>query len=106
MPLAPKSADLIITARWVVPVEPAGRVLDHHAVVVSDGGIVALLPAEDARQAYVSSATVDLPFHVLVPGLINLHTHAAMTLMRGLADDLPLMQWLNEHIWPAESKHV
>jgi 5-methylthioadenosine/S-adenosylhomocysteine deaminase len=106
MTLAPQTADLIITARWVVPVEPAGSVLDHHAVVVRDGGIVALMPAEDARKTYVSSATVDLPFHVLVPGLINLHTHAAMTLMRGLADDLPLMQWLNEHIWPAESKHV
>jgi 5-methylthioadenosine/S-adenosylhomocysteine deaminase len=103
---APQTADLIITARWVVPVEPRGSVLDQHAVVVRDGGIVALTPTEVARETYTSKATVDLPSHVLMPGLINLHTHAAMTLMRGLADDLPLMQWLNEHIWPAESKHV
>jgi 5-methylthioadenosine/S-adenosylhomocysteine deaminase len=68
--------------------------------------VVALLPSDQASKAYAAAARVDLPFHVLVPGLINLHTHAAMTLMRGLADDLPLMEWLNQHIWPAEGKHV
>jgi len=104
--LAPQTADLIITARWVVPVDPPGSVLDRHAVVVSNGRIVALAPSDHALKLYAARATVDLPFHVLVPGLINLHTHAAMTLMRGLADDLPLMEWLNQHIWPAESKHV
>lgn len=102
----PQSADLIITARWVVPVEPAGSVLEGHAVVVRDRRIVALMPAEAARLAYSATQVLDLPAHVLLPGLINLHTHAAMTLMRGLADDLPLMQWLNDHIWPAEAMHV
>jgi 5-methylthioadenosine/S-adenosylhomocysteine deaminase len=96
----------MISARWVVPVEPAGSVLGQHAVIVRDGRILALAPTADARNTYACAQTVDLPFHVLMPGLINLHTHAAMTLMRGLADDLPLMQWLNEHIWPAEGKHV
>src|SRR5215831_21276749 len=96
----------MISARWVVPVEPAGSVLEQHAVVVRDGRIVALAPTADARNSYACKQAVDLPFHVLAPGLINLHTHAAMTLMRGLADDLPLMSWLKDHVWPAEAKHV
>jgi 5-methylthioadenosine/S-adenosylhomocysteine deaminase len=102
----PQAADLMIAARWVVPVEPAGSVLGDHAVVVRAGRIVQVMPAAAARLAYSAAQVLNLPAHVLLPGLINLHTHAAMTLMRGLADDLPLMQWLNEHIWPAEAKHV
>jgi 5-methylthioadenosine/S-adenosylhomocysteine deaminase len=89
-----------------VPVEPAGVVLEEHAVAVRDGRIEAVLPAAQAAAAYPGRATVDLPGHALIPGLVNAHTHAAMTLMRGLADDLPLMRWLQEHIWPAEQKHV
>jgi len=104
--LSRQTADLIITARWIVPVDPQGAVLEGYAVVVSDGRIVALLPKDEVTSAYTATTTVDLPFHVLIPGLINLHTHAAMALMRGLADDLPLMEWLNKHIWPAEAKHV
>lgn len=100
------AADLLIEARWVVPVEPAGKVLTDHAVVVRDGLIEAVLPNEDARRRFSASRRVALPSHVVIPGLINLHTHAAMTLMRGLADDLPLMEWLSKHIWPAEIRHV
>ena len=96
----------LINARWVVPVEPAGAVLDHHSVAVRDGEIEALLPTAQAAGQFADYASVDLPEHVLVPGFVNLHTHAAMTLMRGMADDLPLMRWLQEHIWPAEAKHV
>src|SRR5262245_42229503 len=96
----------MINARWVVPVETAGSVLEQHAVIVRDGRILAVAPTTDARNSYACKQVVDLPFHVLMPGLVNLHTHAAMSLMRGLADDLPLMEWLNEHIWPAEGKHV
>ncbi|CAN0433391.1 unnamed protein product, partial [Phaeothamnion confervicola] len=96
----------LISARWVVPVEPYGTVLEHHSVVIRDGAIEAVLPTAQALEAYPDHARTDLPEHVLIPGLVNLHTHAAMTLMRGLADDLPLMRWLQEHIWPAESKHV
>ncbi|MEO7386350.1 MAG: TRZ/ATZ family hydrolase [Gammaproteobacteria bacterium] len=99
-------APLIVTARWIVPVEPAGTVLEDHAVVVQDGRILAIMPRETALQAYPSATRVDRPRHVLLPGLVNAHTHAAMTLFRGFADDLPLDSWLNERIWPAESRWV
>jgi 5-methylthioadenosine/S-adenosylhomocysteine deaminase len=97
---------LLINARWVVPVEPAGTVLERHAVVVRDGRIEALLPGAEAAQRYAGYARIDLPGHALIPGLVNAHTHAAMALMRGIADDLPLMRWLEEHVWPVEGKHV
>ena len=89
-----------------MPVEPAGAVLEHHAVAVRDGKIEAVLPAAGAAARFPGYAARDLPDHVLIPGLVNAHTHAAMTLLRGLADDLPLMRWLQEHIWPAEAKHA
>jgi 5-methylthioadenosine/S-adenosylhomocysteine deaminase len=97
---------LAIDARWVIPVEPAGAVLEHHTVVVDDGRIAAVLPSDAVAPAFAPDARVSLRDHVLIPGLVNLHTHAAMTLMRGLADDRPLMTWLKEHIWPAEQRHV
>lgn len=100
------SENLLINARWVVPVEPAGAVLERHAVAVRDGVIEALLPIAEAARRFEGYAHVDLPGHALIPGLVNVHTHAAMALMRGLADDLPLMRWLEEHIWPVEQKHV
>lgn len=98
--------DHIIEARWIIPVAPRGLVLEYTAVVVSDGRIVAVLPIVEARQKYRAQKTTALPDHALIPGLVNLHTHAAMSLMRGLADDLPLMAWLTEHIWPAEGHAV
>ena len=96
----------LLSARWVVPVEPAGAVLEHHAVAVRDGAIEKVLPAAQAEKEFPAYERVDLPDHVLIPGLVNAHTHAAMALMRGMSDDLPLMRWLQEHIWPAETKHV
>ncbi|MEO8748307.1 MAG: TRZ/ATZ family hydrolase [Rhodanobacter sp.] len=102
----PQSVDLLIEARWVVPVEPHGLVLDDHAVAVRAGAIVALMPIAEARMAYSPRQTVELPDHVLIPGLVNSHTHSPMTLLRGLADDLPLMEWLQQHIWPAESRVI
>ena len=89
-----------------MPVEPAGKVFEHHAVAVRGGVIEAVLPAHEAAVRFPAYESVDLPGHALIPGLINAHTHAAMTLMRGLADDLPLMRWLEDHVWPAEAKHV
>jgi 5-methylthioadenosine/S-adenosylhomocysteine deaminase len=89
-----------------VPVEPAGAVLTGHAVALRDGRIEAVLPLAEARARFGGYGEVPLERHVLVPGLVNAHTHAAMALMRGLADDLPLMRWLEEHIWPAEAKLV
>ena len=96
----------ILTPRWLVPVEPRAIVLEGHSVVVDSGRIVAVVPTAQARQQFPQAIEQSLPNHVLIPGLINLHTHAAMTLMRGLADDTPLMTWLNDHIWPAEAKHL
>jgi 5-methylthioadenosine/S-adenosylhomocysteine deaminase len=100
------AVDLVIEARWVVPIEPHAVVLDHHAVVVEGSRIVAILPIDEARALYDPRQTVSLPEHALMPGLVNAHTHSPMTLMRGLADDLPLMTWLQEHIWPAEAKFM
>jgi 5-methylthioadenosine/S-adenosylhomocysteine deaminase len=81
-------------------------VLTDHAVAVHDGQIEAVLRAGDARQRFAHYPRIELAEHVLIPGLVNAHTHAAMALMRGLADDLPLMRWLEEHVWPAEKRHV
>jgi 5-methylthioadenosine/S-adenosylhomocysteine deaminase len=97
-----QSCDLLIEAGWVVPVEPHGVILRDHAVAVSGGCIVALLPANDARAHFAAARSVSRPDAVLLPGLVNAHTHNPMTLMRGVADDLPLMPWLQEHIWPIE----
>jgi 5-methylthioadenosine/S-adenosylhomocysteine deaminase len=100
---APRPCDLIIEAGWVVPVEPHGVVLEDHAVVVSAGAIVAVLPRWEARANYNAAQTVKRPNAVLIPGLVNAHTHNPMTLMRGVADDLALMPWLQEHVWPIEA---
>ena len=104
--MTPVTADAIIAARWILPVEPARAVLADHAVVIDGGRITALLPTTEAHARYRTKRQITLADHVLIPGLINLHTHAAMTLLRGLADDLALMDWLNNHIWPAEARHV
>ncbi|MBK6676112.1 MAG: TRZ/ATZ family hydrolase [Rhodocyclaceae bacterium] len=98
--------DLLIEPDWIIPIEPAGVVLENHALVIDKGRILALAPVADARQAHTPREHVRLPGQVLLPGLVNLHTHAAMTLLRGHADDLPLMRWLNERIWPAEQQFV
>ena len=96
----------LLSPRWIVPVEPAGEVLEDHCVAVRGGVIEAVLPRAAAAARFSSYENVPLDEHVLIPGLVNAHTHAAMSLMRGLADDLPLMRWLEERIWPAEMKHV
>ena len=101
-----QSVDTVVEARWVIPVEPEGVVLEHHSVVVDAGLVRAILPHAQARSRYAPSRTVELGRHVLMPGLVNAHTHAGMTLMRGFADDLPLMRWLEEHIWPVEGRWV
>jgi len=98
--------DTIIEARWIIPAEPYGLVLENHAIAIDKGVIQAVLPASEISRQFSPVEHIVLPQHVLIPGLINLHTHAAMALMRGLADDLPLKEWLNDHIWPAEIKHV
>ena len=101
----PTAIDLLIEARWIAPVDP-DVLLEHHALAIHQGRIVALLPINEARQRFLPTARRCLEHHLLIPGLINLHTHAAMNLLRGIADDLPLMEWLQKHIWPAESRHL
>lgn len=100
----PESIDLLVDARWVVPVAPHGVVLEDHAVAVHQGAIQAVLPRTQALARYRPAQQVSLGEHALLPGLVNAHTHNPMTLLRGLADDLPLMTWLREHIWPVEAR--
>jgi 5-methylthioadenosine/S-adenosylhomocysteine deaminase len=97
--------DLLIFPRWIVPVQPAGA-LENHALAVKGGRIVDLCPAEAASSRFAARETVELPEHALIPGLVKLHTHAAMSLLRGFGDDMPLMEWLTTKIWPAEQKYV
>jgi len=102
--MAPKIVDLRIDATWVVPVEPAGVLTDHALIV--DGGIIVDVVATTDTVRYAPRAQMSLPHHVLIPGLVNAHTHAAMTLLRGIADDVPLRPWLTDHIWPREGRFV
>ena len=100
------AADLRINPRWIIPVQPAGTVLEDHAVLIQGDRIAAVVSNREADERYRAKETIDLPDHVVLPGLINMHGHAAMSLFRGMADDLPLMTWLNDHIWPAEGQFV
>jgi 5-methylthioadenosine/S-adenosylhomocysteine deaminase len=100
-----KKADTLIIAGWVIPVQPEGKVLENHAVAITDGRISAILPAAQARELEAGEI-LELPEHALLPGLVNCHGHAAMSLLRGYADDEALMPWLQESIWPLESQFV
>jgi len=100
-----QTIDTLICAAHVVPVEPRGALADQ-AVAVKDGRIVAMLPTAEALGRFEAGEVVRLDRHALIPGLVNLHCHAAMSLMRGIADDVPLMTWLQQHIWPVEANHV
>lgn len=98
--------DTLLFPRWIVPVEPEAVVLEGIALAIDQGRILDLLPAEAARNRYHARNTLHLPNHCLLPGLVNAHTHLAMNLLRGYADDLPLMRWLTGYIWPAEARWV
>lgn len=100
------AADIRINARWLIPIEPADVVLEHQAVLVQGDRIAAIVSQDEADARFRTKEVIDLPSHVVLPGLINMHGHAAMSLFRGMADDLPLMTWLNDHIWPAEGAFV
>ncbi len=98
--------DSLICARWIIPVVPDGAIFEHHAVAVSGGKIIDILPQTEALANYQAVTVEHLPQHALIPGFVNAHTHAAMSLLRGIADDLPLMEWLGNHIWPLERQWV
>jgi len=97
-------ADQLIHARWIIPVEPAREVLTDHSLVIREGRIVAILPTLIVKRDFTAPVEVTLAHHALLPGLVNAHCHAAMSLLRGIADDLPLKTWLEAHIWPAEAR--
>lgn len=98
--------DSLIKAGYIIPVIPEGLILPQHAIAVTNGRIVDILPWQQADEQFQSHQTIDLPKHSVIPGLINSHTHAAMSLLRGNADDLALMDWLQNHIWPLEQQWV
>ncbi len=102
MATQPLACDWLIEAAWVIPMLPNVVVLEQHAVVIDNDRITAILPISDARVLYAPKQHVQRPESVLMPGLVNAHCHNPMALLRGVADDLALMPWLNEHIWPIE----
>lgn len=103
---APTPIDLLINARWIIPIVPEQRILENCSLAVHQGRILAIIPTDGAEQRYTATETINLASHVLIPGLVNAHGHAAMSLLRGYADDHPLHRWLNDHIWPAEGRWV
>jgi len=100
-----RNAELRVDAGWIVPIEPAGALRDH-ALMIDAGHIVALVPQSIADREWTAAERVTLPDHVLLPGLVNAHTHAAMNLMRGMADDVALDVWLEQRVWPHEREFV
>ena len=100
------SVDTVINARWVIPVDDSNNVLEHHSITIAKNQIHSILPSSEAAHCFPNAQFVDLPLHAVTPGLINAHTHVAMTLLRGIAEDMELDAWLQNHIWPIESKWV
>ena len=103
---AVKNVDFIISPSWIIPIIPSGEILSDFSVAVRGSKIISIHPSKSNKTLFQTNNVIELKDHVLVPGFINSHTHVAMNLLRGFADDLPLMKWLENHIWPAESKFV
>ena len=101
-----KTVDLIIKARWIAPVVPENQVYENCALVINKGIILALVPQSEIAGHFIATEMLELDQHLLIPGLINAHGHAAMSLLRGYADDQPLHTWLNDYIWPTEKRWV
>lgn len=93
----------IIEAGWIMPMVPKGVILERHSLLMNDGKVVALIPSEQTNDIEADEV-VRLPQHIILPGMVNAHTHAPMHLLRGMGADLPLMDWLQTKIWPAEGK--
>ena len=100
------NVDLIIKSKWIAPVDSKKTLITDHAIVVNDKKIVALCPHKEATNKFITTNIMELDNHILIPGLINAHCHAPMTLLRGIADDLSLEDWLNKKIWPLERKFI
>ncbi len=102
----PIQADLLIHAKWILPVVPTGTVLEDHALAIRNKKIIAITASRDAESSISATTNIHLDSHALIPGLVNVHGHAAMSLLRGIADDISLKQWLEQVVWPMESKFV
>jgi len=101
-----QTVDTLITAKWVIPVEPNKHSLENATIAIKNGEILDVLTGHHSDPQFQATETLEFPHHAVIPGLVNTHTHAAMTLLRGYADDLPLETWLQQYIWPAENKWV
>lgn len=102
-----KPIEHLIHCQWLIPVVPTGQVLSNHCLAINEQGVIVdLLESDLARSTYTANHNTHLNNHIVIPGLVNTHGHLAMSLLRGYADDYPLQTWLNQHIWPAEGKHV
>ena len=104
MPKTP--SELVIDARWVLPIAPVNHVRENGSIAIAAGRIQAVGPQDQIHEQFAAARVISLPDHVLLPGLVNAHGHAAMTLLRGLAEDAPVAEWLNDHIWPLERRLV
>ncbi len=98
--------DSLIHGRWIVPVVPRGQVLENHTIIVKGSKIQNIIPSNEIMGRFQAHHEATLDNHLLIPGFINTHTHATMSLFRGIADDIPLKSWLEKHIWPLESTYV
>jgi len=98
--------DLLINCRWIIPVVPNNQILENCALAIDAERIIGIYPQAEAAKRFDARKIEQLNDHIVMPGLVNAHGHAAMSLLRGYADDLPLRPWLENHIWPAESRHV
>ena len=98
--------DTLLHGRWIVPIVPRNQILEHHTIAIHHGKILDILPTQEAKKKYTAKNTLDRSGHVVMPGLINTHTHTPKNLFRGIADDKSLMDWLNNYIWPAEQKTI
>lgn len=99
-----KKTDLVIDAGTVVTVDAKNRLLHEHSLVIEDGRIIDILPTAAAKKQYEAREYSDCSSDIVMPGLVNAHTHLPMNMLRGFADDLPLMTWLEQHIWPVEKR--
>ena len=99
-----ETINLLLKARWIAPVVPENQLFENCALAIHKGVIQALVPNEEADKRFAAEQTLHLGNHLLIPGLINGHGRAAMSLLRGYADDLPLGTWLEEHISPVEGQ--
>jgi 5-methylthioadenosine/S-adenosylhomocysteine deaminase len=98
--------DLLIHCRWIIPIVPENQILEHCTIAIEGERILGIFPQAEAEKRFEPTKVEHLDNHVVMPGLVNAHGHTAMSLLRGYADDLPLRPWLEDHIWPAESRHL